>query len=116
MDCQIVSVAGIQPLSAGAELKCRDRVLGKGEKNSFIALPGKEGSQQANALKMVTPPHLGKDFGRFMVKRRKTGFQIGIRIGTNMHSSFFGGILVIKAGVRRSQYDHDGGLLGCCLE
>ena len=42
-------------LSAGAELKCRDRVLGKGEKNSFIALPGKEGSQQANALK--TAPH-----------------------------------------------------------
>ena len=33
-----------------------------------------------------------------------------------MHSSFFGGILVIKAGVRRSQYVHDGGLLGYCLE
>ena len=29
-----------------------------------------------------------------------------------MHSSFFGGILVIKAGVRRSQYVHDGGRLG----
>ena len=26
------SVARIRPLSAGAELKCRDRVLGKGEK------------------------------------------------------------------------------------
>jgi len=49
-------------------------------------------------------------------KRRKVGFQIGIRIGTNMHSSFFGGILVIKAGVRRSQYDRDGGLLVYCLE
>ena len=52
----------------------------------------------------------------FIVKRRKTGFQIGIRIGANMHSSFFGGILVIKGGVRRSRYDHDGGLLGYCLE
>ena len=40
---------------------------------------------------------------------RKTGFQIGIRIGTNMHCSFFGRILVIKAV-------HDGGLLGYCPE
>ena len=40
-------VAGIPPLCAGAQLKRRDRVLGKGEKNSFIALPGKGGSQQA---------------------------------------------------------------------
>ena len=49
-------VAGIKPLSAGAELKCRDRVLGKGGKNSFIALPGKEGSQQANVLKTMPRP------------------------------------------------------------
>ena len=28
--------------------------------------------------------------GSFIVKRRKTGFQIRIRIGANMHSSFFG--------------------------
>ena len=48
---------------------------------------------------------------RFIAKRRKTGFQIGIRIGTDMHS-FFGGILVIRAGVRRSQHDPSGGLLG----
>ena len=27
-----------------------------------------------------------------------------------MYSSFLGGILVIKAGVRRSWHDHDGGL------
>lgn len=65
MDCQIVSVAGIQPLSAGAELKCRDRVLGKGEKNSFIDLPGKGGSQQSNALKTVHPHPLGEDCGKF---------------------------------------------------
>ena len=50
-------VPGIQPLSAGAELKCRDRVLGKGgKKNSFIVLPGKGGPHQANALKPVTSP------------------------------------------------------------
>ena len=44
------------PLCASAKLKCRDRVLGKGEKNSFMALPGKGGPQQANALKTVHPP------------------------------------------------------------
>ena len=97
-----------------AELKCRDRVLDKGEKNSFIALPGKGGSHQANALKTAPTP-LGRIMGSFIVKRRKTGVQIGIRIGTNMHSSFFGGILVIKVGVRRSQPDYDGGLLVYCL-
>ena len=36
-------VAKIWPLSASAELKSRDRVLGKGEKDSFTALPGKGG-------------------------------------------------------------------------
>ena len=41
---------------------------------------------------------------------------MGTRIGTNMHSFFFGRILGIKAGVRRSRYDHDGGLLGYCLK
>lgn len=30
-----------------------ETVLGEGLKNSFIALPGEEGSQQANALKSV---------------------------------------------------------------
>ena len=33
-----------------------------------------------------------------------------------MHSSFFGGILVIKAEVRKSRADGDGGLRGYCLE
>lgn len=36
-------VAKIQPLSAGAEVKCGDGVLGKGEINSFIASLGKGG-------------------------------------------------------------------------
>ena len=44
------------------------------------------------------------------------GFQRGIKIGTHMHSPFLGGSLVIKVGVRRSRYEHDGGLLGYCLE
>ena len=59
--CAPWPVAEIRLLSAGAELKHRDRVLGKGgKKNSFIALPGKGGSQQAHALKTVPqPPHLG---------------------------------------------------------
>ena len=52
----------------------------------------------------------------FIVKRRKTGVKIRIRIGTHMPSAFFGGILVIKAGVRRSPYDHGRGLLGYGLE
>ena len=52
----------------------------------------------------------------FTVQRRKAGFQIGIRIGINMRSFFFGGLLATKAGVRESQYDHDGNLLGYCLE
>ena len=116
-DEQNTTIVRIEPLCAGAEVKCKDRILGKGEKNSFIALPGKGGSEQANALKTV--PLLGKNFEEFYSKKKKkkkTGFQIGVRIGTNMHFSFFGGILVIKAGVRRSRPDHDGGLLGYCLE
>ena len=44
-------MAEIRPLSASAKLKHRDRVLDKGEKDGFIALPGKRRSQQADALK-----------------------------------------------------------------
>ena len=51
----------IWPLSAGAKLKHRDRVLGKGEKDSFIALPGKK-----------TVPPLERIVRSFIVKRRKT--------------------------------------------
>ena len=43
-------VAKIQPLSSSAELKGRVRVLGKGEKSRFIALPSKGGPQQVTAL------------------------------------------------------------------
>ena len=66
--------------------------MGKVEKKSFTALPGKGLSQQANALKTVLPtPPLERIARSFIVKRRKRGFQIGIRIGANVPSSFFGG-------------------------
>ena len=44
-------------------------------------------------------------------KRRKTGFEIRIRVGAETYSSFFGGILVIEAGVRTSWCDPCGCLL-----
>ena len=45
------TVAGNRPLLTGAEQKCRDGIWGEGEnkkqkKNSFIALPGKEGQSR----------------------------------------------------------------------
>ena len=49
-----------QPLCTGAESNLRDRVLGEVEKNSFIALPGKEGDSRLLASKTVCP-----DLGRF---------------------------------------------------
>ena len=63
----------------------------------------------------MPPPQLGRIAGSFIVLKEKD-FQTGIRIGGDMRSSFFGGILVIKADVKRSQQDHDGGLRGYCLE
>ena len=88
----------------------------KEKKIAFIALPGRGGSLQVNALKTLPLPPLGRIEPSFIVKRRKTSFQIGIRIGANMHSSFFVGVLVLKASIRRSRHDHDGGLLDYCLE
>ena len=78
-----------------------------------MALPGKGGSQQANALKTVPP--LGKNC-KFNSKMEKNRFSDGNQ-DWDKHAFFFlWGILVIKAGVRKSLYDQDGGLLGCCLE
>ena len=71
----------------------------KEEKIAFIVLPRRRRPQQANALKIV--PSIRKCCGKFYSKKsRKTGFQIGIRIGANLHSSFFGGILVIETGIK----------------
>ena len=83
----------------------------KEKKNSFYCFARQRRPQQANALKTV--PSIGKNCGEFYRKKRQTDFQIGIRIGTNMHSSFFGGSLVVEAG---SWHDRGGGLLGYCLE
>ena len=102
-----IGVAGIRPLSDSAELKCRNRVLGKGEKNSFITLPGKGGSEQTNALKTVSP--LRKNCKEFDSKKEKSRF-----LDRNEDwdkPSFFGGILVIKAGVRRCSQWWSSGLL-----
>ena len=43
------------PLCTGVKLNLRDRVLGEVEKNSFIDLPGKGGTQQPHASKTVCP-------------------------------------------------------------
>ena len=43
----------------GTKSNLRDRVLGEVEKDSFIALPGKGGEQQASALRTMYPS-LGK--------------------------------------------------------
>ena len=63
-------VAEIWPLSAGAKLKRRDRVLSKGEKNSFIALLGKGGS----CFKDCSPPPLERITRSFVVKKEKNRF------------------------------------------
>ena len=57
-------------------------------------------------------PPLGKNRGEFQsLKGEKTASQIRVRVGANTHSSFFQGILVSEAGVRRSQPAPGGGLL-----
>ena len=91
--------------------------LGEGENDSFYCFVRQRRPEQANTLKIV--PSTGKNYGSFIVKKkreREIVFQIGIRIGTNMNTSFFGGILAIKAELRGSWHDHDGGLLGDCLK
>ena len=86
--------------------------MANGEENSFCCFARERRPQQANTLK--TALH----FGGILYKKagKNTGFQIGVRIGENMHSSLFRGIFVINTGVKRSRHDHDGGLLGYCLE
>ena len=60
--------------------------------------------------------YLGEELrGVYSLKGEKQDFR-KIRTRADMHSSFFGRILAIEAGVRRSQWDLGGGLLGYCLE
>ena len=65
------SVAEIRPLSARAELKHRDRGLGKGEKNSFIALPGKGGHSRLMCCRLCLPAPTGKNCKELYSKKRR---------------------------------------------
>ena len=47
--------AETRPLCTSAKWSPGDRVLSEVEKKSFIALPGKGGTQRSNALKTVCP-------------------------------------------------------------
>ena len=59
-----------QPLSTGAEQKRGDS-FGGAEESSSIALPGKGGPQQANALKTV-PLFLGNKKGSYNFRVEKS--------------------------------------------
>ena len=89
----------------------------KEEKIDFPAWPGKGGYSRRMPSRLCPP--LGSIWGTLIVKKKKkkkTGFQIGLKTGANRHSSFFGGILVIKTEVGKSRYDHESGLVSYCLE
>ena len=76
--------------------------MGKGEKDSFYYFARQRGPEQANALKTVPPT--GKNcrelYSEKENKTKQNRFQLGSRIGANIHSPLFGGISVVKAGVR----------------
>ena len=84
--------------------------MGEREKDTFFFLL----CQAKDALKPV--PSIGKNCGEFYSKKEKNRFSARNRIGADLHSSFSGGLLVIKPDIRRSWHDHDGGVLGCCLK
>jgi len=63
----------------------------KEKKTAFIILLGK--GDQSRLMPLKTVSSLGEGLqGVLQSKRRKTGLRIRIRIGENVHSSFFGGI------------------------
>ena len=96
----------------------RQRVWGKGEKNSFIALPGKGGPQQAKCLKDCArlPPALRKNGKEFYSKMEKNRFSERNQ-DRDKHAFFvLWRNLSHQSGVRRPQPDHSDGLLGYCLE
>ena len=64
-----------QPLCAGTELSLGDRALGEGEKNSFIALPGKGGHSGLVPLKTHVSL-LGGSGKEFCSNRSKVGLLI----------------------------------------
>ena len=95
----VTPVARIWPLSATAELKCRDGVLGNRGKNSFIALPGKGGSQPANALKTVSPSPWKGLWEFLYLKGGKQIFRWESGLGQTCIFFLWGSIS--QAGVRR---------------
>ena len=74
------------PLTTSAEEKNEDKVLGEGEKNSFIALPGKGGSQQANALETVPSlEEIRRWFYSLGSGKQELGSQIKIKVEEMLH-------------------------------
>ena len=68
-----------QPRCTGVESNLRGRVLGEAKKNSFIALPGKEGHRRLMTLKTVCPNPEG--FGEeFYSNGSRAGLLIRIRV------------------------------------
>ena len=66
-------------LFTSAESNLRDRVLGKVEKNSFIALPGKAGHSGLTSSKTVCP-HLGGFGEEFYSSASRVGLLIRNRV------------------------------------
>ena len=84
------------------------------EKKSLYCFARQRRPQPTEALE--TASAMGKNGRELYGKRRKAGFQLGIRVGASMHSPSCRGLSVVKAGVRRSWPDHDGDFLGSCPE
>ena len=73
-----------------------------------------EGAHQSNAFKTVPP--IVKNCQEFYSKKEKNRFSERNQ-DWDKHAFFFlRGNLHHQSWVSRSQYDHDSGLLGCCLE
>ena len=64
-----------QPLCTVAESNLRDRVLGEVEKKSFIALPGKRGTQKTPASNALCP-----NLERFGEEFYSNGSRVGLLI------------------------------------
>ena len=65
----------------------------KEEKNTFIALPGRGGPQQANAGKTVPPTPLGKNCKEFYSTKEKNRFSYRNQEWDKRAFSLFGGNL-----------------------
>ena len=72
-------------LCTSAKSNLRDRVLGEVEKNSFIALPGKGGTQRAHAWKTACP-NLGGFSEEFYSNGSRAGLLIRFECVQGLHS------------------------------